>query len=338
MVALFSVFRDWQERRQVLQDIRRRVAAESLLRGAAVEDKLSIAHSAVKRGDNVPALKIWTDMVNRYPVETKASQYAFDILLGLKRFDEAEVMMRQGEKDRPGDPRFLTGLVRIADVKRDWDNLFELSAALRKRFPRVPEGYSLPAEALRQLKRFAEAEALTVRAGRYVGHDVRCRLIQAEIACDRDDWKEALKRFQLVVNLFNHSLAYVGVARALSRLGREAEAEAFLLEQAERLSSEPAFPIELARLAQARGDTALAIERWSAIGSWYRNHLQPCSLAAGALQQLGELAKAERMLRLMLEVFPDERWAYSTLAALLSNQRRNAEAAEVQEAARQLFG
>jgi predicted Zn-dependent protease len=337
MVALFSPFHEWRERRQVLRDLERQDVAETVVLTRAIEDELSVAVSAVRRGDHLVALQFWNDLVNRHPQQTQKSPRALEILLGLGRLDEAEGLMRLGDKEHPGDARFLTGLVGIANERRDWDNLLRLSAALRKRFPNVLEGYQLPAEALRSLSRLDEAEAITRQAVRRVGDDVRSLLIHAEIAFDRGRWNEALKRFRIAVERFNHSLGFIGMARALHRLGRDVEAEAILLQQAERDSSNRDLPIELARMAQARGDTDLAVERWSFVGERHRSHFAASSLAAVALEQLGAIDEAERLLRSMLDIFENESWINSTLAALLSGQQRHAEAAAVWATVRQKF-
>ena len=337
MVGLFSAFRNWQERRIVIRDIEQRAATDTMELSYVINDELAVALEAIKREDYAPALKIWTGLVNRHPRETRGSRLALDVLIGLKGFDEAEALARQGVKNHPGEAHYLRGLMRIAKERRDWDELFKCSAILRKRSPGDPDGYLMPADALRSMNRLDEAEGLTRLATKRAGHHVLSLSGHAEVAFQRGDWNEAMKRFQSIVEMFDHTIGHYGLARTLHKMGRDADAEAILLRQADRVPSDASIRIELARLAQGRGEIDLAIERWSYVGGRYTTQLVPCMLAAEALQQLGAMDKSERILRFTAESFRGDHWPLGSLAALLSGQKRYAEAGEVWATVRQSF-
>ncbi len=337
MVALFSAFRDWLDRRKVLRILKRQDAADSLALAYVVKDELTIAAAAANRGDYAIAAKIWGDLVVGCERETVVSPLALDVLVGLKRFDEAEALMRQGLKDHPGQIHYLKGLVRIAQQRQDWEELIKCSATLRKRSPGDPDGYLIPAAVLQSLHRLDEAEHLTYLATKHAGHHVLSFSTHAEVAFQRGDWDEALKRFREVVDRFDHSLGRFGMARTLAKLNRDAEAEVLLLTLAEKVPNDASIAIELARLAEARGEIDVAVERWSYIGGRYANQFVPCMLAAEALQKFGAMDKSERILRFTVESFRGEHRPLCSLATLLSNQRKYAEAAEVWATLRESF-
>src|ERR1700733_14842228 len=101
MTGLLSVWRDWQERREILRDMRRRQADQKERDHFLARDLLVEALSAIGLNDRRKATMIWNEVVERYPGALRNSHLALDLLLKLDRVDEAEALMQRGLKKRP---------------------------------------------------------------------------------------------------------------------------------------------------------------------------------------------------------------------------------------------
>ena len=118
---------------------------------------------ALESDDPVAALQFWTEAVARYPNFAKGSPHALTILLGLKLFDEAEALMREGQKSAPRDPYYADGLARVAERRGDTEDAF-LSGTGAEEVPDLLERLCPGRVRLVKVGRLDEAEVLIEKA------------------------------------------------------------------------------------------------------------------------------------------------------------------------------
>jgi tetratricopeptide (TPR) repeat protein len=343
MNGLFAIWRNWWERREILGQMRREVSDRSERVRFLVQDDLTYAESAILRDDRREAAALWDGVIARYPDETRDSPRALRVLIGLRRFDEADEIMRRGQKRHPRDSFFAVGLAKVAASRAEasqagWDAVIARANTLRKRFPGVMDGFLIGAAALRASGRLDEAEKLIGRGMERFPEEVLCFLEFCRVAMDREDWPEALRRWRLLRDRFDALLGYSGCARVLIRLGRIDEAEEELNAAKLRFGSEPSPTAELARCAEARGEKAEAVKRWKLYVDRFPLYMPAYIEGAEAFERLGEFSEAETLLRAGIERFPDERRPSLELAKLFHYRRRDfAAAAEAWAAVRGAF-
>ena len=332
-----SVWRSWRDRKDILQDIRRQQRDDAERDKFLVKDNLTYALSALERDDRIQAAALWTQSLDLYPNETHRSPLALRVLLGLRRFDEAEELMKAGRKQHPREIYFARGLAQVAQAKGDHDAAIEYWAVFRKQFPGALDGYTLGAESLMARNRLEEAEELAKQAMAQFSNEMSGFLEYARIAVLREDWEEVLRRCKPMRDPFDYVFGYVGAAQALVHLGRFDEADAILRDGRTRFPTDAAIALEFARTAAARGDFEEAIVRWNRLAERFPLHIHSCLAAADALEKLGAIADAEHILREAVEHFPLEARPLSDLGRLLFRHRNFQAAADVWAAMRRTF-
>jgi tetratricopeptide (TPR) repeat protein len=323
MTGPFAAWRSWRDRRLILRDVRRHAADARELDHFKVKDQLTYANAALDNNDQRQATEIWTKLVADYPSDALQSPLALRVLIRLRRYDEAATIMRNGQRRHPGDPNFLQGLAQIAQAKGDHDEAILLYAQLRKRFPGMMAGYSSAAESLRIMKRLPEAEELVAKAMKQFHLEVVPFLEYARLAVLREDWEEALRRWQPVREQFGHFIGFVGAAQALCRLGRYPEAEELLQAARYRFGVESGPLSEYARVAEAKGDAAEVVRRWKDVLYRFPLDMSVYVFAAEAFEKFGEPAEAEATLRAAIDRFPTQLRPMLDLARLLVNKHRD---------------
>ena len=264
-MGFLSAWRAWSERRQIFREIRHQAADDREQLRFKVKDDLIHVLSALDRGDRKFANEAWAGLMERHAAVTRESPLALKVLIGLKRFDEAEALMRSGQEKHPGDFRYARGLAEVAHEKRDFDTAIERWAYVRKRFPGVAEGYTQGANACIQKDQLAAAEALALQAIQKFPSHIGGPLEYARVAVKTQEWEEALRRWQPLCDQFGYFGGYVGSAQALSHLGRFEEAEEQLRQARLRFGTDPWPLTEFACVAEAKGDIAEAVLRWKAV-------------------------------------------------------------------------
>ncbi len=338
MTGLLSAWREWRERRQILREVRLQSSDKREQTRFKVKDDLTYALAALERGDQSYASEVWSGLMERHPNVARASPLALKVLIGLRRFDEAETLLRVGQKAHPGDSFFAKGLAELAQAKRDFDTAIEHCTFLRKRFPGIVEGYTIGANACREKDQLGPAEELALQAIKRFPDHIGGPLEYANVAMKRQDWEDALRRWQPVREQFGYFGAYVGSAQALSHLGRYDEAEELLQQARYRFGTDPGPLREYARVAEAKGDVAEAIKRWNGVLFRFPLDMPVHLTASEAFERLGEPLEAEATLRAAIDRFPTESRPMLELAKFLLFKRRNyAAAVEAWAALRRAF-
>jgi predicted Zn-dependent protease len=298
MTGLFAAWRNWRERKEILRDIRRRQRDQQERNRFLVRDRLTEALAAIELNDHHKGTAIWTSTRERYPAEIRSSPHALEVLLKLKLYDEAEALMREGRKKHPGDVFFATGLASVALERGDYSAACSRYEAVRKRFPGAWIGYSLGAQALIASNRLEEADVVAEQSIKRFPHEISGFLEYARLAMRREDWAEALRRWEVIQDTFKDRVfGPLGRAQALIKLGRYEEADEVIATGRLRFPTDSGLLAESARCAQARGDVGEAVKRWKRRIERAPMEAHGYRDAARALKAMGEHAEAEAILQ-----------------------------------------
>lgn len=151
-------------------------------------------------------------------------------MLDLGRYDEADAMMQEGRRRYPHHAHFTRGYAQSARQRRNFQEALRRCEILRKKFPRVADGYTIAAACLTDLGHYDEAEAMIGRGVRKLPNDFDLHMQHARNATQRREWPEALQRWEVVRSRFEGQfLGPLGAAQCLRELGRYPEAEKILV-------------------------------------------------------------------------------------------------------------
>jgi tetratricopeptide (TPR) repeat protein len=194
------------------------------------------------------------------------------------------------------------------------------------------------ASALAAANRLDESEALAKQAMRLFPDDMGGFLEYARTGQRRRDWDESLRRWQAVYDQFGYLGAYIGAAQVLAELGRHDEADELLAIARTRGPTEPGPLVELARLAQGRGDVPEAVIRWKRLVERIPGFMPGYFAAAEALEAMAQPAETEAVLQAAVYRFPIDEQPLRELARLFHFKRRDfAAAVEAWATFRQTF-
>jgi len=167
---------------------------------------------------------------------------------------------------------------------------------LRRKFPRVAEGYTIAATCFNELGRQQDAEAMFALGARKLPKDFEMSVQLARFASRRRDWPEALRRWETVRDQFDHVRGPCGVAECLREMGRYAEAETILAEASVRFPKDPWPLADLAQIATVRGDLDEAAKRWATARQTFPWFALGYARGAEVAQRAGREAEAEELL------------------------------------------
>jgi predicted Zn-dependent protease len=118
------------------------------------------AQHAHRRRDWAEALQRYQILIARAPKDERGYQGAAISLHELKRFEEADALLRRALRRRPSSKILRLEYARNAHFRGEWSEAVERWAAYRASNPTDKRGYEGGAEALRMVGKVAEADAL----------------------------------------------------------------------------------------------------------------------------------------------------------------------------------
>jgi tetratricopeptide (TPR) repeat protein len=267
------------------------------------------AEVAAARQDWPEAAARWLRVLGSHGERVPANMYAR--LVRAHRlsgdFAAAEAVARDGFLRDRNHAGLAAEYAEIAMAQRHWPEAAErwqaVIAAYGERAPPVSV-YSRLARAHRAIDDFTAAET-AIRDGlaRHPG-DPGLAAEDAEIATAREDWREAITRWQAVIAAYGETAPPVSVysrlARAHRMLGDLPAAEAAVRDGLARHPADVGLAAEHAEIATAQRDWPEVIERWRAAIKSYREKTPPArvySRLARAYLLQGDLSTAEIVVR-----------------------------------------
>jgi tetratricopeptide (TPR) repeat protein len=293
---------------------------------------------AEKRRDWTEAIRRWDDVANAFPNFSLGCIAKGDILQNLGELNEAEEIFRAAMHKFPDDEWAAIRHAGISVQKRDWAEALRRWEFLRARFPGELLGVLGQAEALRELGRIADAEAVLTEATEKFPPDEWLAVSLARTAAAGADWDEALRRWETAIRYFpNNPSSHVGKAETLSSLGRLDEAEAVLCVAAKRFVDDPLLTQAQATIALRRGNWEEAITHWSRGRDKFPRAPAFFVGLGQAFMGAGRMDDAEALSADAFARFPDDREVVTLRAQVATTARNWEEAAKRWEDVRKRF-
>jgi tetratricopeptide (TPR) repeat protein len=242
---LWNWFREWHIRRSALRALNRKRLADEQVLAATYPNLIQRARATLRAGDLEQTASLWEEARQKLPNAIVTAEDSLAILLGLKRFDEAEALLRERRrrvlKDRGYIGFYLPGVAQIAEERGEFAKAATQWKAIRRITPEKPWPYLREAACLRALDRLSEADAVLDEASHMAPRDLQVRMQSAQLSDLRRDWQSSLTRWQVLADSFDNISGFLGHARALVELGRIDEAERYLAQAAALHSSDAAI-------------------------------------------------------------------------------------------------
>jgi tetratricopeptide (TPR) repeat protein len=334
---MFDAIRNWFEVRAAMKDERRLRASQAVLNTVLVEDRLKHVGEMLKIGQVAYATATMDEVLARYPDEAAELPATVDILLHLKRLDDAEAVAVRGMQRNPDSRDFLRLYNHVADHRGDTPERLRRWRNFRRRYPALGLSYRMEANALLAAGEAAAAERLLAEGARVVTDDVGLMVDYARQAELRRDWPEALRRWTVVRDVHAGPMGASKVAETLVEQGLEDQAQAELLAARQRFPLEPQIIEDLAALAERRGNLDGALAYWAELRRDLPHVTRGYTQAARLLRLRGDQPAADAMIGEGAVRAPDDRPLQFDHAALAERDGDWAEAARRWQGARKRF-
>jgi tetratricopeptide (TPR) repeat protein len=194
--------------------------------------------------------------------------------------DTAETIVRQGLSRNPSDANLAQEYAEIAMAREDWSEAIRrwrtvLQVSGRNTSASV---YARMSRAFRGAGEFNEADAIVGEAMRLHANTTNIAQEFAEIAMSSQNWVEAVKRWQKILDVSGNSsppAVYARMSQAFRNQDKLEMAEVVLGQGLSIHPSNPNLAREWAELAMAREDWAEALKRWQTVLEVYGDDAPP---------------------------------------------------------------
>jgi tetratricopeptide (TPR) repeat protein len=299
--------RDWPEAARRWGDVRVRApgkpdgyarAIQAYIKAGQMAEAEALADEALEKWPNNPDMVANPAQLARHLAKASAAKEMQ--ALPIKAENTKERFLQETAK--PSIER-----ASAAELDRDWPRAAELWDYVRKHFPSIAAGYIGAARALREMRRFDEAEAVLVEAVERLPDDPGAASERCWLSQIARDFPEADRRWTTLRSNFpNISAGWTVGAVALRELRAFDEAEALLRDAMLRFPSEAPPVVEYAWLATARRDWPEAIRRWETVRARFADRSDGLLRGALALNEVWRHDDAEALLRAGMDRFPEE--------------------------------
>ena len=207
--------RDWFERRKAVAEVRRLSRDQEARMLDENNNPLRRAADLVSRNNLADGAAQWELARTLLPNAIVASDEALDILCGLKRYDEADALMRERLKKSTNDRFALAGLARISEERGDLEEALQRWQTFRDRFSHQANGFYGCARCLLALGRLDEAEQEADRSIRRGSEFLDGWVVRGIVSDRRGDWDESLARWKQLTETHKFRPGFARAANAM---------------------------------------------------------------------------------------------------------------------------
>lgn len=252
--------------------------------------------AAAASGSTDATLDAFKHFRTRAPAVAIRSDPAIRALIAVGLFDYAELVIKEGLRRRPNDRDLGILYGEIARERHDWAEMARRFGAVSKKFPRDVWPWVLQGIALKELRRFDEADKLLEKAISAEPDLAAPRIEYARIAESRGDVAEALRRWKALREGIGDEAGWVEAGRLMSSHGQHLDAARLLEEAQTKFETRPAPTAELARVFERSGRLDEAARQWQILRD--RVPQDPRGFVDGsrALRALGHHSEADAIL------------------------------------------
>lgn len=285
--------------------------------------------ASVHRRDAEEAIRRARAVREAFPDQAAAHSDLCAALNLFRRFEDADRLTTRLIGQFPSSLPIHIEHARAAEGIRDWSQVYDRWQLVDNRFPERVISRVGMALALREQRRFDEADALLAKAIDAFPGNRQLLEAAALVAQVRRDWLAAAARWEAVLDQApDNAAALLGRALAFREAKQFVDAEKSLLSALERLPSSVPLLSERARLATAQGDQDRAIKLWQMVRE--QSPASPRSLVeiASIMLQQKRFNDAEALLEPELGRFAHSSEVGIAYAQIPSRQRAWPEAAQ----------
>jgi len=242
-----------------------------------------------------------------------------DALRKSRDFDGAEKLLEEALELFPDSIELLKRFALLAEDRKDRPAALERWQRCVAVSQEDPETVAYCCGALRQAKRYDEAESLASSAIARFPEHVHLGIEYALVAQIRRDSERALQRWKQFRDRHPQLIdGYAYAAHAAREAARYDEAEALAQAVVERFPDKEQGWAQLAWVCHAKKDWPAAALRWQSVRDQFPNSLDAHLWGAYACAKAGRDTDAEQILQVAIGRFPDSPHAamdYANLAA-----------------------
>jgi tetratricopeptide (TPR) repeat protein len=220
--------------------------------------------------------------------------------------DVAETELAAAMERLPDQFEIYAAGARLSETRNDWQQAEERWRAVLARFPERVAALQGLLSALRNMRRFDEAEAVLNEEGVRFPASFELATTAAGLAMARQDWPAAEARLQAVrVGWPDRLNGYADGATLLRDRGRLDEAEALLQEAVTRFGETIGLLSQLAMICEARKDWEGAVTRWRSAARAAPSEALPQLNIMQTLVKLGRRDEADQLLAKVIVTFTE---------------------------------
>jgi Tetratricopeptide repeat len=164
-----------------------------------IDNLLKVANAAHDAGEHDKAFELWREYREQCPEDPQGYLMAGVALRSSGRFDSADIVLRDGLGRCNNHLALAIEYAWVAHYQSDWDEALKRWEAVWQRYPNHPAGIIGIGRVLIKLARLAEAEERLLAGLSNFPADVFVATTMAEVATAREDWREALTRWNRVL-------------------------------------------------------------------------------------------------------------------------------------------
>jgi tetratricopeptide (TPR) repeat protein len=236
-------------------------------------------------------------------------------------------LCEEGLHQYPDSPVLLVAHAELAQEAQDWPAALARWNKVKTVAPKLAQGYSGSAAALRSLGRTADADLMLTPALLLFGHDREVVRQAAWTSSEQDNWTEAARRFRMLQKVDPQSPeGFAGEMVALNNAGDPQSAEILGITSIKRFPSSLAIRAQHAQAAEAVEAWPTALGRWRSIRQEFRASAEPWSGLARSLIALDRIEHAEVAVGDALAEHPGEQ-KLLRLHAEIADRRKDKDAA-----------
>ena len=252
-----------------------------------------------RRGDQASAIRVCEVLRKKHPHSVPGYWIAAASFSELGQPDEAEVTLSEGLNARPDDTGLRIEYARLADRRHDWNEAV-------KRWTDVFDTYGHSfgvvgaANAFTKLGRYEEADQLLSSVLYKWGNDISVWIGLVNIAEQKQNWAEAVLRWETVRKRFPlERVGYLHALPSILKSDQPERADEVLREGLDRLPYEEELWVEYAWLAHRRADWSEAAQRWASVRERFFERAEGYERGAEALMRAGYETEALEIAALM---------------------------------------
>ena len=290
-------------------------------------DGTRLAERAMARQDWPTAVKGWQRVLDNAGQTTPPRVFSrmSKALRKQNDLDAAETILCQGASLHSHDLLLAQEFAELAVARGDWPEAVKRWGSVLNNFGECAPviAYAELSHALCKQGRFEGADAIVRQGVTLYPNDASLAREFAEIAMTREDWPEAIKRWQAALDIVGESSpgrVYAGMSQALRRHNELGAAEAIIRRGMRLYPDDPILVQECAELAGNRENWPEAVERWRTvlILSGDRAPATAYVKLSTALRGQGDVDGAATILRQGLSLYPGDTSLIREMSTVIS--------------------